>query len=159
LTGRINTLVFLRAPESREARPDTGGKPAQEIGKRGICIIVAGRGRSRYTAGLEAIGAIQPKAYPVILLSHTVPQQDFPEMTSMKDKNKKDQPSVAKVVELIGSSPNSWEEATENAVEAAGHTLRNIRGVDVQHFTAKVKDNKIVEYRVDLKIAFIVEME
>jgi len=80
-------------------------------------------------------------------------------MTIMKDKKPKDLPSVAKVVELIGSSPNSWEEATENAVEAAGHTLRNIKGVDVQHFTAKVRDNKIVEYRVDLKIAFIVEME
>jgi len=77
----------------------------------------------------------------------------------MKDKNKKDQPSVAKVVELIGSSPNSWEEATENAVEAAAKTLRNIRGVDVQRFKAKVKDNRIVEYRVDVKIAFIVEME
>lgn len=77
----------------------------------------------------------------------------------MKDKNKKDQPSVAKVVELIGSSPNSWEEATENAVEAAAHTIRNIRGVDVKRFTAKVKDNRIVEYRVDVKIAFIVEME
>jgi len=103
--------------------------------------------------------AIQPKAYLAVLLSHTVPQQGIPEMTIMKDKNKKDQPSVAKVVELIGSSPNSWEEATENAVEAAAKTLRNIRGVDVQRFKAKVKDNRIVEYRVDVKIAFIVEME
>jgi hypothetical protein len=81
------------------------------------------------------------------------------EMTIMKDNHKKDQPSVAKVVELIGSSPNSWEEAAENAVEAAAKTIRNIRGVDVQHCTAKVKDNRIVEYRVDVKIAFIVEME
>jgi dodecin len=81
------------------------------------------------------------------------------EMTVMKDNHKKNQPSVAKVVELIGSSPNSWEEATENAVEAAAKTIRNIKGVDVQHCTAKVKDNKIVEYRVDVKVAFIVEME
>ena len=77
----------------------------------------------------------------------------------MKDNRKKDQPSVVKVVELIGSSPSSWEDATANAVEAAARTIRNIRGVDVQHSTAKVKDNKIVEYRVDVKIAFIVEME
>jgi|WetSurMetagenome_2_1015567.scaffolds.fasta_scaffold435031_1 dodecin len=81
------------------------------------------------------------------------------EMTIMKNNHKKDQPSVAKVVELIGSSPKSWEEATANAVEAAARSIRNIRGVDVKRFTAKVKDNTIVEYRVDVKIAFIVEME
>jgi flavin-binding protein dodecin len=126
----------------------------RETGER---VIMAGR--AELEVGLEAIGAIQPKAYLAVLLSHTVPQQGIPEMTIMKDKNKKDQPSVAKVVELIGSSPNSWEEATENAVEAAAKTLRNIRGVDVQRFKAKVKDNRIVEYRVDVKIAFIVEME
>lgn len=76
----------------------------------------------------------------------------------MKD-NKKGQPSVAKVVELIGSSPNSWEEATENAVEAAALTVRNITGVDLRRCTAKVRNNKIVEYRADVKIAFIVELD
>ena len=77
----------------------------------------------------------------------------------MKDTHKKDHIAVAKVVELIGSSPNSWEEATTNALEAASRTVRNITGIDVQHCTEKVKDNKIVEYRADVKIAFIVELE
>jgi flavin-binding protein dodecin len=77
----------------------------------------------------------------------------------MKDTHKKEHTSIAKIVELIGSSPKSWEDATANAVEAASHTVRNITGVDVQRCTAKVKDDKIVEYRVDLKIAFIVEQE
>jgi len=77
----------------------------------------------------------------------------------MKDTHKKDHTAIAKVVELIGSSSVSWEEATANAVEAAARTIRNIRGVDVQRQTAKVRDNKIVEYRVDVKIAFIVEQE
>ncbi|MDD1690492.1 MAG: dodecin family protein [Methanoregula sp.] len=77
----------------------------------------------------------------------------------MKDTHKKDHNAIAKVVELIGSSPDSWEEATANAVEAASHSIRDIRGVDVQRQTAKVRDNKIVEYRVDVKIAFIVEQE
>jgi flavin-binding protein dodecin len=80
-------------------------------------------------------------------------------MTRMKDTHKKDHVSVAKVVELIGSSPTSWEEAAANAVEAAGQTIRNITGVDVMHCTAKVKDNRIVEYRADVKIAFIVERD
>jgi flavin-binding protein dodecin len=77
----------------------------------------------------------------------------------MKDTHENDQISVAKVVELIGSSPNSWEEATANAVEAAAQTIRNIKGVDVKRCTAKVKNNKIVEYRAVVKIAFIVERE
>jgi flavin-binding protein dodecin len=75
----------------------------------------------------------------------------------MKDTHKKEHISVAKVVELIGSSPNSWEEATANAVEAAGQTIRNIKGVDLKRCTAKVENNKIVEYRAVVKIAFIVE--
>lgn len=77
----------------------------------------------------------------------------------MKDAYKKDHISVAKVVELIGSSPTSWEEATAHAVEAAAQTIRNIKGVDVKRCTAKVENNKIVEYRAVVKIAFIVERE
>ena len=77
----------------------------------------------------------------------------------MKDTPKKEHISVAKVVELIGSSPNSWEEAAAHAVEAAARTIRNIKGVDVKRCTAKVENNKIVEYRAVVKIAFIVERE
>jgi flavin-binding protein dodecin len=77
----------------------------------------------------------------------------------VKDTHKKEHTSIAKVVELIGSSPDSWEAAAANAVEAASHTIRNITGVDIQHLTAKVKDDRILEYRADVKIAFIVEQE
>jgi hypothetical protein len=77
----------------------------------------------------------------------------------MKETQTKAHPSVAKVVELIGSSPNSWEEAAANAVEAASQTIRNITGVDVKRCTAKVQNNRIVEYRADVKVAFIVERE
>ena len=67
--------------------------------------------------------------------------------------------TVAKVVELIGSSPKSWEDAAGNAVKEAAKTVRNIKGVDVKRWTAKVKENKIVEYRAVVKIAFVVERE
>jgi len=50
----------------------------------------------------------------------------------MKETQKKEHMSVAKVVELIGSSPDSWEAAAANAVEAAALTVRNIKGIDVQ---------------------------
>jgi flavin-binding protein dodecin len=77
----------------------------------------------------------------------------------MKNTHEKEHMSVAKVVELIGSSPDGWEAAAANAVEAAAQTLRNIKGIDVTRWTAKVEKNKIVEYRAVVKIAFIVERE
>jgi len=47
--------------------------------------------------------------------------------------------AVVKVVELIGSSPDGWEEAAGNAVKEAAKTIRNIRGVDLKRCTAKVE--------------------
>jgi flavin-binding protein dodecin len=65
--------------------------------------------------------------------------------------------TVVKIIELIGSSPNGWTEAAQNAVTEAAKTVKNIKGVHVKRCTASVKDNKIVEYNADVKIAFIVE--
>jgi flavin-binding protein dodecin len=65
--------------------------------------------------------------------------------------------AVAKIIELVVSSEKSWEEAVRAGVEEASRTLRGIRGVDVQDWTARVKDNRIVEYKANLKIAFAVE--
>jgi flavin-binding protein dodecin len=65
--------------------------------------------------------------------------------------------TVVKIIELIGSSPNGWTEAAQNAVTEAAKTVKNIKGVHVKRCTARVKDNKIVEYNADVKIAFIVE--
>jgi flavin-binding protein dodecin len=67
--------------------------------------------------------------------------------------------TVAKIVELIGSSPNSWEEAAANALAEAAKTIRNIRSIYVKRCNAKVKDNKIVEYRAVVKIAFTVQRD
>lgn len=64
---------------------------------------------------------------------------------------------VIKIVELIGSSPKSWEEATKNALEEAADTIRNIKSIDVERFTAKVEKNKIMEYRAVVRIAFAVQ--
>ena len=66
---------------------------------------------------------------------------------------------VVKVIELIGESPKSWEEATQNALDVAAKTIRGIVGIDVDHFTAKVKDNKIIAYRANVKVAFRYEAE
>jgi len=65
--------------------------------------------------------------------------------------------TVVKIIELIGSSPIGWSEAAQNAVTEAAKTVKGIKGVHVKRCTAKVKDNKIVEYNANVKIAFIVE--
>lgn len=62
--------------------------------------------------------------------------------------------SVVKVIELIGESPNSWEEATKNALDVASKSVRGIVGIDVDHFTAKVQDNKVVAFRANIRVAF-----
>jgi flavin-binding protein dodecin len=68
-------------------------------------------------------------------------------------------PTVAKVIELIGSSPKGWDDAAANAVKEAAKTIRNIKGVYLKECTAKVDGDKIVEYRSNVKISFIVEKE
>ena len=62
--------------------------------------------------------------------------------------------SVYKVIELVGSSPSSWEEAAKNAVEKAGQTLRDLRVAEVSKLDMKVEDGKIVAYRAKVSISF-----
>ncbi len=65
--------------------------------------------------------------------------------------------TVAKIVELVGCSDKSFEDAVQQAINKAKKTLRNIRGADVVGQNVKIKDGKIVEYRSDVKISFGVE--
>jgi dodecin len=67
--------------------------------------------------------------------------------------------SVVKIVELVGSSPYGWKEATENALEEAAKTIKNIKSIHVKRCTVKVENNKIVEFRAVVKLAFVVERE
>ncbi len=66
--------------------------------------------------------------------------------------------AVVKVIEVVGSSPNSFSDAVRNAVKTAARTLRNIKGVDVVSSSADVDDNgDLVNYKVDVKVAFVIE--
>jgi len=62
--------------------------------------------------------------------------------------------AVLKVIEIMASSENSWEDATRLAVQNAGKTVKEIRSVYVKEMSAVVKSNKITEFRVNLKISF-----
>lgn len=67
--------------------------------------------------------------------------------------------AVEKIVEVMGSSPNGWDEAVAQTVTEAAKTVRNIKEVDVKRFTAKVEKNKITEYRAVARLTFTVERE
>lgn len=67
--------------------------------------------------------------------------------------------SVVRVVEILGTSKVSFDDAIETAIKRAAETIRHISGVDVKHMTLGVEDGKITEYRVDLKMAFPLEKE
>jgi dodecin len=65
--------------------------------------------------------------------------------------------TVLKVSDLISTSDKSWQDAVEKGLERAGKTIRNIKGIDVTNWKARVENGKIVEYRTVMKIAFEVE--
>jgi dodecin len=65
--------------------------------------------------------------------------------------------AVARVSEVVSSSKKSWQDATDEALKRASKTLRGITGIEVVRQQAKVEKGKIVEYRVTLKIIFILE--
>jgi dodecin len=70
-----------------------------------------------------------------------------------------DQPgAVVKVIELVGSSPQSFSDAVRNAVKIASRTIRNIQGVDVINSNADVgPDGELTLYKVNVKVAFMIE--
>ncbi len=64
---------------------------------------------------------------------------------------------VGKIIELVGTSSRGFEDAINEAVRRSSRTVKNIREVDVVGQKALVKDGKVVEYRVNLKLSFGVE--
>ena len=62
--------------------------------------------------------------------------------------------SIMKVIELMAQSSDSWEDATRQAVAKASETLMNIKSVWVQDQSAIVKNGKVEEFRVTVKVTF-----
>lgn len=62
--------------------------------------------------------------------------------------------SVYKIIELVGTSPNSWEEAAKDVIETATKSLRDIRIAEVEKLDMRLDQGKIVEYRARVKLSF-----
>jgi dodecin len=62
--------------------------------------------------------------------------------------------SVYKVIELVGTSSESWEKAAQNAINTASKNLRNLRIAEVSELDVQLEDGKIVRYRAKVKVSF-----
>ncbi len=65
--------------------------------------------------------------------------------------------SVLKVVELMSSSKKSWEDATAKAVKKASKSIKGIKSAYVQDQSVVVDNGEVVEYRINLKVTFVVK--
>ncbi|MDX9785799.1 MAG: dodecin family protein [Desulfobacterales bacterium] len=62
--------------------------------------------------------------------------------------------SVYKVIELVGTSATSWEDAAKNAVETAGKSLRELRIAEISKLDLKIEAGKVVAYRARVSVSF-----
>ena len=64
---------------------------------------------------------------------------------------------VIKIIDLVGESEKSWEEAAQNVIVEAQKTLRGITRIGISEFDVRMKDDKVDTYRVRAEISFRVE--
>ena len=62
--------------------------------------------------------------------------------------------NIYKVIEIIGGSEKSWEDAAKKAVETAAKSLKEIRIAEVKELDMRIEKNKVVEFRVKLRVSF-----
>ena len=62
--------------------------------------------------------------------------------------------SFYKIVELVGTSKNSWEEAAKGVVEEAAKNLRDLRVAEITKMDMKIEDGKVVNYRAKVSVSF-----
>lgn len=65
--------------------------------------------------------------------------------------------SVAKIIEITAESGESFEDAIQQGISKASRSVHNIKGAWVKEHQVKVKENRIVAYRVDLKVTFVLD--
>ncbi len=71
-----------------------------------------------------------------------------------KKASKKSSDTVYKIVEVVGSSPKSWEDAASSAVAAAAKTLRDLRVAEITKLDMKIENGKVTAYRARVSMSF-----
>jgi len=62
--------------------------------------------------------------------------------------------SIYKVIEIIGGSEKSWEDAAKKAVELAAKSLKEVRVAEVKELDMRIEEGKVLEYRVKMRVSF-----
>jgi len=62
--------------------------------------------------------------------------------------------SIYKMIELVGTSEKSWEDAAKNAVETAGKSLKDLRVAEVKTLDMRIENNKVMAYRAKVSLSF-----
>ena len=62
--------------------------------------------------------------------------------------------STYKIIELVGTSDNSWEEAAKTAIETAGESLKDLRVAEITKLDVTIENGKVTNYRARLNISF-----
>ena len=62
--------------------------------------------------------------------------------------------SIYKIIELVGTSPTSWEDACKSAIEKAGKSLKDLRIAEVVRLDMSIEDNKVSQFRARINVSF-----
>lgn len=65
--------------------------------------------------------------------------------------------TMLKIIDVLAESDKSWEDAAQSAVQEAGKSVRNIKSIYIKDFEATVDNARVVKYRINAKISFILE--
>ena len=65
--------------------------------------------------------------------------------------------NLVKVIEVLSESDKSWEDAAQEAINRASKSMHGIKSIYIKNFEAKVEDNKIVKYRLNANISFLLD--
>jgi flavin-binding protein dodecin len=95
----------------------------------------------------------RPNFYLQIFTYSVVFEKHFRSNTIYPEKGGNMSDSVYKIIELVGTSKNSWEEAAANAIETASNTLIDLRIAEVTKLDMKIEDGKIVTYRARINLS------
>jgi flavin-binding protein dodecin len=93
--------------------------------------------------------------YVFCLISHTKVGTKFDPIVLVKEEAF--HLAVIKVIEVVGESQKSWDDAVRDAVRQASKSVRNISGVEIYNLTGNVSDGDVIEYKANCKIAFPVD--
>jgi flavin-binding protein dodecin len=93
------------------------------------------------------------------LLGNSCNEQELTERTKIHVEDTTMAESVYKVIELVGTSTESWEKAAAAAISRAGKTLRDLRVAEVSELDLQLNDGRVETYRAKVKVSFKYEDE